>query len=747
MKTKLRILIVDDNKNFCDSLGYILEDDGFAIETAYNGKDAKSLSQCNKYDIALVDIKLTDISGTELVNDLVKISPSTEFIIITANADLDTAIEAVKHEHIVSYELKPLDMNRLISLLNQVFKRRKVESEIQKLTHAVEQSSGTIIITDTNGIIEYANPAFTRLTGYTSEEVMGKTPRVVKSGKASPEVYEELWKTIKSGNEWKGEFCNRKKNGELFWESVSITPVKNAEGVITNFIAVKDEITKRKRAERELRDSEEKLRVWLDNSPVCTKILDLDFNLQYMSAAGIKALKIDDVTKLYGKPYPFDFFPGSTKNSMINDLEKVKETGVIITAEAPVADIDGNELWFQATLVPVRDDEGRIDFIIVVSVDINDRKKMEKVLLRSEKLKSLGTITAGISHEFNNILAIITGNVQLLEDVYEDDKVLTDALRTIMNAADDGAKITSNMLKFTKTKPDTKDFISSDITSLMQQAISFTIPRWKNEAQAKGISYKIDTEDMKSVSTIMCKPSEMREIFINLINNSLDAMPGGGDITFSTWNRDDAVFISVSDNGEGMSEGVKKCIFDPFFSTKGVDGTGLGMSTVYGIVARHDGKIEVSSEVGKGTTFTMQFSTTNKRACLIEASEPEREINISNLRILVVDDEAAIRDILNKFLSRGGHNVETVNNGADAINMIGAKEFDLVLCDLAMPDVFGYDVVKAIKGMDNGPKVGIVTGWEGGGKNMSDGDVQADFYIKKPFKYAEILKQINELFD
>jgi PAS domain S-box-containing protein len=140
--------------------------------------------------------------------------------------------------------------NYLVSVIEDITERRKAEEQIRKLSHAIEQSSSTVLITDTEGNIEYANSKFTQLTGYSLEEAMGKTLRILKSGKTSPEVYKELWKTILSGNEWLGELCNRKKNGELFWEYVSISPVKNAEGIITNFIAVKDDITEQKQKEK-----------------------------------------------------------------------------------------------------------------------------------------------------------------------------------------------------------------------------------------------------------------------------------------------------------------------------------------------------------------------------------------------------------------------------------------------------------------------------------------------------------------
>jgi two-component system cell cycle sensor histidine kinase/response regulator CckA len=513
-------------------------------------------------------------------------------------------------------------------------------------------------------------------------------------------------------------------------------------------IELSKEILKRKKAEERLKDSLEQSRVWLDNSPVCTKVVDLDFNLQYMSAAGIKALKIDDVTKLYGKPYPFDFFPESTKRGMTKNLKKVKETGETITGEAPVCDIEGNELWFQATLVPVKDDEGRIDFIIIVSVDINERKKMEEALLQSEKLKSIGIITAGISHEFNNMLAIISGNIQLLEDACEGQGELTDVLCTISKAVDDGAEISRNMLKFTKTRQgqDTEEFVTSDIRDLIIQSVEFTMPRWRNMAQAKGINYQIDKEGMKEVPPIICNPTEIREVFINVINNALDAMPEGGSVSFSTWDRDENVLVSITDTGEGMSEDVKKHIFDPFFSTKTPLGTGLGLSTAYGIVANHSGKIYVESELGTGSIFTLQFPSNINTISPIATPKPEQELEVKNFRILVVDDEEAICNILVRYLSKSGNKVESVDNGATALKLLNSEHFDLVLCDLAMPNVFGYDVIKAINCLATRPKIGIITGWEGNLDLLEEYDKKVDFVIKKPFDLPVLSRLINDAF-
>ena len=545
------------------------------------------------------------------------------------------------------------------------------------------------------------------------------------------------------------------------------------------------DIMEHNKEEESLIPSGKTMRAWLDKSPACTKIVDLDFNLRYMSDAGVKGLHVDDVTQLYGKPYPFDFYPESFRDVMSKNMEKVVETGVVITQEASVFDTEGDELWFHSTIIPVNNDEGLIDHLMIVSIDttirnkaereltavnenleqrvedrtaelnkvneelrkeINERKKMEETLLQSEKLKSLVTITAGISHEFNNILNIISGNVQLLQMDYKDHSALMDSLRIIEKSIKDGSSIADRMREFTHGDTDTMDFVSTDINKLLTKSVEFTMPRWKNMAQATGINYNMNMEGMKNVSPIMCNPLEIGDVFVNIINNGLDAMPDGGSLSFRTWSKDDTVFVSISDTGRGMSEDVKKNVFDPFFTTKRPEGTGLGMSTSYSKVARQGGKIEVDSEEGKGSTFTLQFPATIETASPITTPKQKQEKKGKTLSILVVDDEEEICNMLDDFLSRSGYKVKTVNNGAGAIELAMRENFNLVLCDMAMPDIFGYDVIKFLNKLKKRPKIGIVTGWGGKLKPMDDEEFKVDLIIKKPFDLHELTNHINNIF-
>ena len=383
---------------------------------------------------------------------------------------------------------------------------------------------------------------------------------------------------------------------------------------------------------------------------------------------------------------------------------------------------------------------------IIVS-DITERKKMEEALIQSEKLKSLGILTAGISHEFNNLLAVILGSAELLDAGFEDDQELKKGLSAIIKASDDGAEIVKGLLSYVKSQEkDISEFIFFDIRPLLIEAINFTTLRWKNMAQAKGIDYKIDREGMREIPEVLCNTTELREVFTNIINNALDAMPDGGRLSFSTSSNEDTVFICISDTGIGMSEDVKKNIFDPFFTTRRPLGTGLGLSISYGIITRHGGKIEVESEDGKGTAFNLSLPIRKDIVQKVVPPEPDRRVAVRKLRILVVDDNEDVCEIMYGVLARGGHDVKTVGDGVEAIALAGKEEYDLVLCDLLMPKIHGYDVIKAIKRLDKIPKIGIMTGWNEKLKPMGGEDYKVDFILKKPFKHAELAKHINELF-
>ncbi len=259
---KIHILLVEDEEDHSKIIRDSFESKAnqVIIDVVQTLREANAYLSKSTPDLMLVDCHLPDGEGIKLLPDDKK-TQSYPVIIMTSHGDEQTAVDAIKAgalDYIVKSESTLFEMPHLcekaIREWGYIVERNRAEEKIRKLFRAVEQSPSSVVITDIEGNIEYVNPKFTQLTGYTSEEAIGQNPRILKSGKTQPDEYIRLWQSIKSGIEWQGEFCNKKKNGELYWEFASISPVKNEEGVVTHFVAVKEDITERKHMEEKLED-------------------------------------------------------------------------------------------------------------------------------------------------------------------------------------------------------------------------------------------------------------------------------------------------------------------------------------------------------------------------------------------------------------------------------------------------------------------------------------------------------------
>ena len=409
---------------------------------------------------------------------------------------------------------------------------------------------------------------------------------------------------------------------------------------------------------------------------------------------------------------------------------------------------DGSRMILKIQEVPVFDKKNRVIAVEGIAENITYMKKIQEALLQSEKLKAMGVITSGISHEFNNILAIIKGFALLLVEKYKDHKEVNDKLNIIIKSANDGARIVSRMQEFTRRESDREGYAPVDMRVLLAQVIEVLMPRWKNITQANGKTYHLNKKELEKVPLVLGNSTELQEVLLNILNNSLDAMPEGGIVTFRTWSEEDTVCLSISDCGEGMDEEMQKKIFDPFFSTRMPKGTGLGMSVSYGIIKRHEGNIEVESEVGKGTKVTIRLPAIKKDLKIDIDPKPEQEHKIEpkNLRILVVDDDQLMCKVMNDFLFQAGQDVTSVCRGSEAIVLLQNGSFDLLLCDLVMPDVGGREVIKALDTLGKRPKVGLISGWSEKIATPQEEELKIDFFVKKPFDLSELSKHINRLF-
>jgi CheY-like chemotaxis protein len=375
---------------------------------------------------------------------------------------------------------------------------------------------------------------------------------------------------------------------------------------------------------------------------------------------------------------------------------------------------------------------------------LEELKQAQDQIVQAEKLRAMGEMASGVAHDFNNVLAAILGNIQLLLHQLDhlSQEEVRERLRVIEQSSKDGAETVRRMQEFTGVRRD-KEFTLLSVNEIIDAVTSITQPRWKDQAQERGIQIDL-VRKLEDVPPVLGNPSELREVFTNIIFNAVDAMPDGGHLTISTQSQKEGwVEVRISDTGIGMTEEVKKRVFDPFFTTKGVTNSGLGMSVSYGIIKRHGGEILIETGLGRGTTFIVHLPVGfGEKEYEKKISEPIKEARPG--RILVIDDEDSVRDILSQMLKVKGHQVVVASDGEEGIERFKEETFDLVFTDLGMPKISGWEVGKAIKGLNSKVPVVMITGWgmELSKEKMTESGI--DLIVSKPFQFDQVVKLVSE---
>ncbi|MDB6150035.1 MAG: protein of unknown function, putative Histidine kinase [Chthoniobacter sp.] len=370
-------------------------------------------------------------------------------------------------------------------------------------------------------------------------------------------------------------------------------------------------------------------------------------------------------------------------------------------------------------------------------------KTTQVEVIQRERMHALGRMANGIAHDFNNALAPILGFSELLLMKPE---TLRDPVRTrgylemIHDAAKDSAKVVARLREFYRYRDEGEVFTPVVLNDVVLQVISMTQPRWKGQALAAGITIDFRTE-MGNVPTVPGNESEIREALVNLVFNAIDAIPKRGTITIRTEVQGRWVVVTVTDDGIGMSDEVRQRCLEPFFSTKEQEGTGLGLGSVYGIVRRHDGQIDIQSELGRGTSVSVSLPL-DRNVKPPEAPKPAPPPS-SSLRILVVEDEPLVREVVGVYLAEDSHRVVTASNGREGLEKFKAEgPFDLVMTDRAMPEMNGDALAAEIKKLQPQQPVLLLTGF---GDLMSGAGEQppgVDLVVSKPFTLATLRSAI-----
>ena len=386
--------------------------------------------------------------------------------------------------------------------------------------------------------------------------------------------------------------------------------------------------------------------------------------------------------------------------------------------------------------------------VLSVARDLSVRKRLEQTLIRSERLTAVGEMASGVAHNFNNLLQMIMGSAQASLAKLEAGKVAqsAEATRAILHSCELGADVVRRIKEFTHVNSDdTNETRSLDLSELVRETVELTKPLWKDLPGLRKYELKVTDNGQHCAKG---KPSEIYEVLVNLIKNGLEAMPTGGTLTISLRTERGSELLQVSDTGVGVPRENLQRIFEPFFTTKGLKSSGLGLSSSYGIIKRHQGDINVESTPGAGTTFTVILPTA-KEAKKEARQETDAYLSACKIRFLVIDDETNILQAMKMYFEDSEVEIVSALSGREGLEVFHQDRFDVVLCDLGMDDMNGWEVGESIKKYCESRKVPrpaflIYTGWD---KKIDPEELPAkgvDRIITKPIPYDSLLRIAQE---
>ncbi len=688
--------------------------DGFALheilcDVAGQPVDARYLAVNPAFE------RLSGRKAAEVVGRTVlEVFPTIDSVWIDALRRVATTGEPVVFEnysqllgHFFSVSAFSPAPGRLACMMTDITPRKIAEIELRKLSRAVEQSPAMVMITGPQGAIEYVNPSFTATTGYTLDDLRGQTPRVLSSGEKSGADYQRMWETISAGREWRGEFHNRKKNGELFWEASTIGPILGEDGRIAHYLAVKEDITERKRAEERIREQAALLDVTQD----AIFVTRLDRTVTYWNRSAARLFDLPPnaagqlIEALTQKDPPPDF--AQLWQSVVAQREW--------TGEGRHHTPAGHSLDLRIRAKVLSSSAGEATAVLVVITDITESKLLEAQFLRAQRLESLGALASGVAHDLNNILTPILISAEMLGPLAvapEDQRTL----QLLNDSARRGADIVQQLLLFGRgsDSPRVPLNVGGTLKEVAQMMRS-TFP--------KNIVLSIHAP--ADLWLVEADRTQLHQVVLNLCVNARDAMPQGGRLTATAENvQVDAAFarshagkrtgahvrVQIVDTGTGIAPEHLEKIFDPFFTTKPVgQGTGLGLATVLGIVRSHDGILDVHSMVGQGTRFDLYFPAAVAPAAPATSDNDGRPLGGTNELILVVEDEENIRSILQRTLVNHGYRVLIASDGAEALGVFARHSADvsLVITNVWMPVMDGAQTIRALRRLK--PNLPIMT--------------------------------------
>lgn len=779
----MKILIVDDSELHRKTIGTRLKRDGHTIIEAADGISALYALNDDAIDAVVSDILMPRMDGYELCQ-MIRASkrlvhlPVVLFSAVYTNNDDERAALAAGADKFFRKPLKEIDLlealkelttkskdreqpvparessdlkeysTRLVQRLEETVaalraqQERSRESE-EHLRAIIENEPECVKTIDPKGVILQMNAAgLGMLEADEPAQVIGK-PAFGIITQEFHEAYRSLLKNVFGGEKQKLEFEIVGLKGGRRWLETHVVPLKDKEGNILSALAVTRDITERKKSEETLQEQA----ALLDVDPSAIYVLDLKGRVTFWNRSA---------ERIYGWKRS-EMMGGEFASRLDGELvDQFREAWETVLAEKKwqgtrtISRTDGVQIVVECDWTLMVDRSGGPRSIYVVDSDVTERKKLEAQFLRAQRMESIGMVSGGIAHDLNNILGPILLSVQISRKQTKDEKLLR-LLDMIELSAKRGSEIVKQILSFARGKEDTRGTLHLEgLLSEVREFLQETFPK----------AIRIQAHSVGKLWAVSGNATQLHQVLLNLCINARDAMPNGGSLTIKAENlvldshyavlspgftAGPYVVISVQDTGTGIPPEIRERIFEPFFSTKeSTEGTGLGLSTVAGIVQNHGGFVNVYSEVGRGSTFKVHLPAL-KTPETEEAEKSRKQLPAGKGEtILVVDDEPAIREITRETLEAFGYKVLTANDGTEAVSLFAAhpEAIQMVICDVAMPYMDGPSTIRALMNIHPAPKVVVVSGFAEAGKMVKDIEIVKAF-LSKPYTGEKLLKTID----
>jgi signal transduction histidine kinase/DNA-binding response OmpR family regulator len=750
LKPNHRILIVDDNRSIHNDFreilcpdnsdeatvnemeGVLFDEDksapvqvGFELDSAYQGQEAlemvkKALGDNRPYALAFVDVRMPPgWDGVETIARIWEVDPELQIVVCTAYADY-------------SWEEMRAKVGQPDSLV--VLKKPFDNIEVQQLAHALTKKW---------------------MLNHQSALQIAELAQDVVERKRAENVLQKQFTRISLLNQITHAISERQDTDSIL--HVVLRQLEDHMSLDLGFVALFD-------AEADTLN----LAAIRVKNPLLVSKLDLHEGVVLKFAeAGIPLCREGQT-----------IYAPDTLKQPVALIERLAGAGLRSLVAVPLLVENGLfGVLFVARLKPDDFSSGDCEFLRMLSEHValaahqsrlhtelehayNELRQTQQAVMEQERLKALGQMASGIAHDVNNALSPVIGFADLMlrgeHGLSANGKTY---LKHIQTAGEDIAHIIARLREFYRRRDDRESLQELNLNALAEQVIDLTRPRWRDIPQSRGITVEVQTDFAPDVPKLAGIESEVREALTNLVLNAVDALPRGGKIIIRTnvprcESSTDGkrlpmrVVLEVSDTGIGMNEETRKHCLEPFFSTKGKSGTGLGLAMVYGVMERHEGKIEIQTEPGKGSTIRLIFPIRKIDCNGVDLEEDN--IPIDPLEILCIDDEPLLRELIKQLLERDGHHVEVSDggqSGLDAFRLAGERgaPFDLVVTDLGMPYVDGRQVAKTLKLESPDTPIILLTGW---GAFMKEDDTlpsQVDGVLSKPPRSREIRETLRRI--